>query len=181
LCCFPVLLAQVLTRLRLTWDGHETTREEGRDYSNIKDHGLRREKHSKNVTFLTIVLSFVGALTLGYIPALGTLVLCLFYLVLSVWVGGNLRRYVRQRYGIVQGCSLLSDGIEDRCTMCFCTCCAIIQVARHTHDDKEYPGYCCSTTGLEYGAPPGAPAYNVGTKESTLNSRHDYLPTRQRA
>jgi hypothetical protein len=26
-------------------------------------------------------------------------------------------------------------------------------MTRHTHDDKEFPGYCCTTTGLEMNAP----------------------------
>ena len=33
-----------------------------------------------------------------------------------------------------------------------CGCCSLIQMARHTHNDKEYPGYACTTTGLEVGA-----------------------------
>ena len=43
--------------------------------------------------------------------------------------------------------------VEDFLCMFFCGCCSLIQMGRHTHDDKEYPGYCCTTTGLEVGAP----------------------------
>ena len=43
--------------------------------------------------------------------------------------------------------------VEDFLCMFFCGCCSLIQMGRHTHNDKEYPGYCCTTTGLEVGAP----------------------------
>jgi PLAC8 family len=50
---------------------------------------------------------------------------------------------------------MAADGgyIEDCCCMTFCACCSLIQMARHTHNDKEYPGFCCTTTGLEVAAP----------------------------
>lgn len=158
LCCFPVLLGQLLTRFRLKWNGHEIKRERGDNTGNEYD---TKEQGEEMATFVKIILSFVVVLTLGYIPIVGTLVLVSFYLVTSVWIGGNLRRHVRQRYRIPGLFSLLPNRVEDRCTMFCCCCCAIIQVARHSHNDKEYPGYCCSTTGLEVGAPQILPAYST--------------------
>jgi hypothetical protein len=53
------------------------------------------------------------------------------------------------------GGTMAADGgyIEDCCCMTFCACCSLVQMARHTHNDKEYPGFCCTTTGLEVAAP----------------------------
>jgi Cys-rich protein (TIGR01571 family) len=149
-CCLPVLLAQVLTRLGMKWNGQETQYRsldgERDEYGN--DQPLQQRHTEKDTTFNKIVLALVGALTLGHIPVVGTLVVFLFYLVMMVWIGGNLRRYMRQRYSIPSKVRVLPGGLEDRCTMCCCGCCAVIQMARHTHDDKNYPGSCCTTTGL---------------------------------
>jgi hypothetical protein len=43
--------------------------------------------------------------------------------------------------------------VEDGICMFLCGCCSAIQMARHTHDDKEYPGHGCTTTGLGVDAP----------------------------
>lgn len=147
LCCFPLLVAQLLARLRLTWKG--TVQSGTGRVSNVHENGVLNQEE-QIATFIKLVLSFVVALLLGYIPILGSVVLLSFYAATAVWIGGNLRRHVRQRYRIQ---SRMPNCLDDRCTMCFCGCCALIQVARHTHDDKEYPGHCCSLTGLEAGAP----------------------------
>jgi hypothetical protein len=38
------------------------------------------------------------------------------------------------------------------CGLC-CSCCAGIQIARHTHDERRYPYNACSQTGLPSWAP----------------------------
>lgn len=163
LCCFPVLLAQVLTRLRLKWNGQEIEREQDDDDFTCSDKQYKeKESEEENaMTFNKVVLAFVGVLALGHIPLVGSLIVFIFYMVSMVWIGGNLRRYVRQRYKIPKRCSMCPGNTEDRCTMFFCGCCAMIQIARHTHNDKEYPGYCCTTTGLESGAPQLLPTYRT--------------------
>ena len=150
LCCYPILLAQLLTRLRLRWNGKEFPRAN----DNYDQSTQEQEEHM--ATFVKIVLSFVVALVLGYIPVLGSLVLLLFYLATVVWIGGNIRYHVRQRYRIPTRLPKTTA----RCEMCFCCCCSIIQIARHTHNDKDWPGYCCSATGLEAGAPKVLPVFS---------------------
>ena len=170
LCCFPVLLAQVLTRLRLQWNGKEIHIEKKANHK--RRLALDREEENA-MTFNKIVLTFVGVLALGHIPVAGSLMVCLFYVGSMVWIGGNVRKYVRKRYRIPRTLSMLPYEIEDRCTMCCCACCALIQVARHTHDDKEYPGYCCTTTGLELGAP-RLLATNINSKRVQRREEKEY-------
>jgi PLAC8 family len=151
LCCLPILLAQLLTRLGLQWNGRVSQYQyldDGASNECCNDQPFQRQDQEKGTTFNKIVLVLVGALTLGHIPVVGTLLVVLFYLVTLVWIGGNLRRHMRQIYKIPSKVSVLPGGLEDRCTMCCCGCCAAIQMARHTHDDKNYPGSCCTITGL---------------------------------
>ena len=162
LCCFPVLLAQVLTRLRLKWNGTILSMPEDEDEEEEDEHDKLEREEEMAMTFNKIVLTFVGVLLLGHLPVVGSVIVFLFYLVMSIWIGGNLRRVARQRYKIPTRCSMCAkSGAEDRCVMGLCGCCALIQIARHTHNDKEYPGYCCTTTGLELGAPQIEPVYYI--------------------
>jgi Cys-rich protein (TIGR01571 family) len=135
-CCTPILLAQLLTRLGLTWKGQEGTQEES------------------SLSFNRIVIAMIVALSFTHIPVLGTFLFLSFLLIVVVYVGSNLRRYVRKRYKIRATLPMkCGEGIDDCCCMLWCSCCSAIQMARHTHDDKEFPGYGCTTTGLDMTAP----------------------------
>jgi Cys-rich protein (TIGR01571 family) len=131
-CCSPVLIAQLVTRLGLSWKGTKASPEEA------------------SLAFNRIVLSFIGVLLFGNFPAIGFVAAMTFTICLMLWTGQNLRRAMRRRYNIPP---TLHENIDDCCCMFWCCCCSNIQMARHTHDDKEYPGACCTTTGLELDAP----------------------------
>jgi len=79
----------------------------------------------------------------------GVLHLAFFiYMLIAV---ANTRRYIRNKYAIrEQSC----QGMEDCCCACWCNCCTIMQMARHTADYDTYQARCCTSTGL----PPAAPA-----------------------
>ena len=170
-CCTPILLAQLVTRLGLNWKANViVTNDDDDDNNNSKEE-------EASLSFNRIVLSFVAVLMVGqFFPGFGLLLTGLYMLVLLVWIGGNLRHTVRQRYRIPPTffncntssnnicsycCSCHNDNnnnycyerIEDGLCMCVCGSCALIQMARQTHNDKEYPGLCCTTTGLERKAP----------------------------
>jgi Cys-rich protein (TIGR01571 family) len=130
-CCTPVAVAQLLTRLRLNWRG-------------LEDH-----PRETSLSFNKIVLSFVAVLVFGNVPAVGLFIILFYCVTVMVWIGGAVRKNMRQRYRIPDR----MGGAEDCVCMSFCGCCSLIQMARHTHDDKEYPGFCCTTTGLELEAP----------------------------
>lgn len=131
LCCTPVAVAQMLTRLRLNWRGRLDTPAE------------------VSLSFNKIVVTFCAVAVFGNLPVVGLVILFLYCLGVLVFVGSAIRKNMRQRYRIADRLGPANDCI----TMLCCGCCALIQMARHTHDDKEYPGYCCTTTGLDLEAP----------------------------
>jgi Cys-rich protein (TIGR01571 family) len=136
--CTPILVGQLLTRLQLDWRGHETD-----------------DSDTRAMTFNRIVMSAIAVLLLGYIPVVGSVVVLLYWVGVVVYVGTNLRTHMRRKYRIqAPCCARMCDGrCNDGLTMLLCGCCATIQMARHTHSDLEYPGYCCTTTGLPADAP----------------------------
>jgi PLAC8 family len=105
------------------------------------------------MTFNRIVMTIIFVLAFGAIPFVVyatflVAILCFMY------IGMKLRRYMRTKYEIPHGMlGKIHPAVDDVCCILFCTCCSGIQMARHTHDDKEWPGSCCTTNGLEYGAP----------------------------
>ena len=135
-CCTPILMAQLITRLRLTWNGREGSREE------------------TSLSYNRIVLGLVFTMTVLWVPIMGILCLVIFYLVVIVYIGSQVRGYMRQKYKIPSTLpTRCGDRVDDVCLMLCCGCCSSIQMARHTHDDKDYPGHGCTTTGLEVDAP----------------------------
>jgi len=132
LCCAPVLLAQLVTRLHLNWKGKKDTRQE------------------VSLSYNKIVLSFVAVLAFGNLPVIGTALILIYIIGVLLWTGRNLRKSIRERYNIP---SSLPGPIDDCCCMLVCCCCSSIQMSRQTHNDKEFPGYCCTPTGLDLDAP----------------------------
>ena len=134
--CAPVLMAQIVTRLKLTWNGQEGTPDQAA------------------LSFNKLVLALVFTMAFIWIPFVGGIFLFLYYLVVIVYVGSKVRSYMRQRYKIPSTLpTRCGDRIDDFCMMLFCGCCSTIQMARHTHDDKDHPGHACTTNGLQYDAP----------------------------
>lgn len=133
-CCLPVMIAQLLTRLKLNCWGKPAASEE-----------------EAGMSFNRIVISAIIFLLIGYIPVVGYVIGFGYIFFVVVWIGGNLRKTMREKYKIPP--SLCYDCCDDSLCMCLCPCCSTIQMARHTHNDREYPGYCCTTDGLEAGAP----------------------------
>jgi Cys-rich protein (TIGR01571 family) len=180
LICSPVLIAQLLTRLNLSYMGVPTLKINRLTTQTVLEDAIEEASLSYN----KIVLSYVAVLCLAnFLPAVGLVVVAIYILLLMVCVGSNIRRSMRQKYKIpfslpflqaIRRCfcrplpkkgvkrseptsvNVGSDGggyIEDYLCMFFFGCCSLVQMARHTHNDKEYPGFCCTTTGLEPGAP----------------------------
>jgi len=131
--CSPVFLAQIMTRLNLSSRGRDEGPEEAA------------------MTFNRVVMTLVVTLFFAYIPFAGPIV-SLIYCLYMLYVGVVTRKYMRKRYQIPPT-RFIGEHMDDGCCMVFCCCCSTIQMARHTHDDKEYPGLCCTTNGLEITAP----------------------------
>jgi Cys-rich protein (TIGR01571 family) len=135
-CCTPILMAQLITRLGLTWNGREGSLEEA------------------SLSYNRLILALVFTLTIFWIPLMGGFFLSIYYIVVIVCIGSKVRGHMRQKYKIPSTLpTRCGDRIDDVCLMLCCGCCSSIQMARHTHDDKDYPGHGCTTTGLEFDAP----------------------------
>eukprot|EP00980_Cylindrotheca_fusiformis_P019735 scaffold6898_cov123-Cylindrotheca_fusiformis.AAC.12 len=134
--CTPVLVAQLINRFHLTWNGSA---------GDVQDTQL---------SYNRIIMGFIIALGLWKIPGFGDVILLFYWIVVVVYIGTSVRAHTRQKYKIPATLpTRCGKSMEDCCCMTFCGCCSAIQIARHTHDDKEYPGLCCTTTGLGCEAP----------------------------
>jgi len=85
--------------------------------------------------------------------------LFLYKLVLVAWsiylliVGTITRQRMRLKYDIDGSCCAGPDCLDDCCCIFWCNCCTVIQMDRHTHDERRYPYDCGSATGLGPNAP----------------------------
>jgi Cys-rich protein (TIGR01571 family) len=96
----------------------------------------------------------IFVLAFFWVPVLGWILVFGFYAIVVVLIGSNVRAYMRQKYKIPARLPFrCGQYIDDLFFMLFCGCCSTIQMARHTHDDKDYPGHGCTTTGLGPDAP----------------------------
>ncbi|KAL3936567.1 MAG: hypothetical protein SGBAC_008136 [Bacillariaceae sp.] len=135
-CCTPVLIAQLIRRLNLT------------------STGLVGDVEETQLSYNRIIIGFLIALGFWKIPGLGDLIMTSYWMFVVVFIGTQVRAHMRQKYKIPATLpTRCLKRHEDCCCMTFCGCCATIQMARHTHDDKEYPGHGCTTTGLGFDAP----------------------------
>lgn len=160
--CLPVQIAQLVTRLGLDWRGREPM---GSTVSPSSLTVMEASTEEASLSYNKIVLSFLAILLLGnFLIGANVIVVGLYMILLLLTTGINLRRNVRIRYKIPTrtSASCLSNHesinhctecVEDGVCMLLCSCCSVIQMARHTHNDREYPGYACTTTGLAVGAP----------------------------
>ena len=137
-CCSKIAMAQIMTRMHLTWLG---------------EPGAIVATRSTFKVVIILLLSYVvysstlEFASLDYWPDRPPT-----YIVAMKLIGSLLwtRQSVREQYSIPEQHCV---GCEDICCATFCTCCTLAQMARHTGEYETYPGAWCTTTGL----PPGAP------------------------
>jgi Cys-rich protein (TIGR01571 family) len=135
-CCTPVLIAQLINRFRLTWNG------------------LAGEIEETQLSYNRIIIGFIVTLGFWKIPGLGDLMMISYWILIVVYSGTKVRAHVRHKYKIPETLpTRCGKRMDDCCCMMFCGCCSAIQMSRHTHDDKEFPGHGCTTTGLGFDAP----------------------------
>jgi Cys-rich protein (TIGR01571 family) len=131
--CTPIILAQVMTRLRLNAIGVR-----GQD-------SLRHHTFWWVLSFwILFLILFFGFIT---VEAVWIVVLCIFGVYHTI-ASTNVRSTMRRRYNIHSECCICCDGVfDDCCTSFWCAPCSVIQMARHTHDIHKYPYDGCSKTG----------------------------------
>ena len=132
LFCNPILFGQLAQRMRLGCCGDPI------------------HKPSNVCTVITIsYLLYVCS----YVVALGPFIWP-FWLMYTWILVMNVRYAYRSHYQIKPACCNCCDGrMDDFCCAVFCSCCAGIQMARQTHEERRYPYHCCSPTGLDPTAP----------------------------
>jgi len=123
-CCDILLVGQLLNRLGLDSIGSS-----GGD--------------KKTVWMITWVI-FVLFILVGY----WVWPLFIIWVVLCMT---KIRNLLRRKYQIPA--SSCGDSMDDCCMSFWCTCCVLVQMARHTHDTDKYPYNCCAETGLPATAP----------------------------
>jgi len=132
--CPPVLLAQIVSRLGLDYQGRTTS-----------------SRVEASLSYNRIILTWMSVL--GVASYVGWMVFSMmFAAILLATVGVTVRKHLRSRYRMDERRPCVQKPF-DCVTMFVCGPCALIQMARQTHDDKEYPGQCCTTNGLEWDAP----------------------------
>lgn len=131
-CCNPILFGQVMQRMKLDVFGGKSG------------------NYERTCTIITTMFVI-------------TFVLCLFGLGIFIWpffavytwiAFSNARYFYRKHYDIKPSlCDCCEGRMDDFCCIFFCGCCTGIQLARHTHDERQYPYECCSPTGISERAP----------------------------
>jgi len=160
--CFPVTLAQVMTRMDLTWIGDY--RGSDRRVPSMTANGIRtRIFFSTFKCVMTIYIVYlVGLYIKGKLFQEMMLELPIpLFLPMSWWdflfwvycfvAVMKTRSYIRRKYSIPES---ECHGCEDCCCAFFCLPLTICQMARHTADYETYRAVPCNESGL----PPSAPA-----------------------
>lgn len=148
LCCTQLAMAQVISRMQLTWTG-----EPGSFYSSSRAFPaillLVASYFSYSVALELAALPYSVLEVPPYIAGLrfGGNFLFMFW---SIYALCRTRENVRARYQIKEE---RCQGCEDLCCAVWCGCCATAQMMRHTGEYEVYPAVCCSRTGH----PPGTP------------------------
>lgn len=157
LICNEIAMAQVMERMRFSWIGNRT----------MSDRALNTYR-----TVLILVVCYYIFNTALFL-AMGqnvnyyydiqdfnpTIVIAknvgaLLFTVWSVYALYKTRRNVREEFSIPEERCI---GCEDCLCATFCCVCTVAQMSRHTGDYDQYPGVCCSETGLPDHAPLAAP------------------------
>ena len=151
-CClsfffFPVLLGQVMTRMKLSMTGMPSN-----------------QRSASWSPFRVILISVIIVAGIQYsvaqrvnssmdndvVQRLGHATLFVFGVYLLVLLVRT-RYHIRETYEIPEQCCI---GCEDCCCVYWCGVCTVSQMARHTADYRTYQAYYCTETGLGEGAPP---------------------------
>lgn len=140
--CTAVLLAQIMTRLKLNICGVP---------SPPHSDGYEATIWCISISWFVVLLLSCGLLAVDVATAFS--ILLIWIICISI-VGANVRSNMRRRYNVEADCWPACDGVmEDFCCSLWCCCCTSIQMARETHDEKAYPYHCCTATGLSADAP----------------------------
>lgn len=143
--CQQIAMGQVMQRLGLTWLGYP---------------GPEVSTRNTFCVVLTLVICYtIYDMALGFIsnpdgtePAFISALNIIGAVLFTAWSLFALcktRESLREKYSIPEE---RCTGCEDMCCACFCPCCSVCQMLRHTGEYETYRGSCCTETGLANGA-----------------------------
>lgn len=146
--CDKISMAQIMTRLSLTWLGEPGQRVATQN--TFKVVILLLCSYIMYSTSLEIAsLQFTPLTTPPLLIALKSIGSGLFFM-WTIYSLCRTRQNLRRQYSIPEE---RCQGCEDLCVTFFCGCCALSQMARHTGEYETYPGVCFSSTGHPVGTP----------------------------
>jgi len=152
-CCVPVLLGQVLTRLNLNLLGRPRR---GRLASgitafkvlfilNLMIQVLGRYMQFQQLSNALASFPLPAEKPTGYVSIQTLFFIVLLYLTYLTFA---MRQYVRERYRIPVECCC-NGCCEDFWCACCCMSCAVMQMACHTRNTATQNIMCCTETGLQ--------------------------------
>lgn len=136
-CCTYIAMGQLLQRLKLNMCGLQ-----GDYYKNT----------CIGWTILWAISLIVYCIVISVSNGYGVF----FYYILALVALAaltNARYYMRQKWSIPADCCDGNGCLGDCCCVFWCNCCSIIQMMRHTHDERVDYYSCGSVTGLNAEAP----------------------------
>jgi len=155
-CCTPtILLAQLLTRMKMTWKGKPTSASEEYKKTFCNVITVASINFAINSVFYCIAV-------IPYQDSDGDLIMvqneeCVpwqmnlvnwssrLFMVYTFIVMVRLRRTIRAKYSIPEtNC----EGCEDYCCVFFCGFCSAVQMAHQTAEYENQDALCFTTTGL---------------------------------
>jgi len=151
--CTPILMAQVMQRMKFNFCGDPSN-----DYEPVCSvFTIIRIATIFSVAMINILLMSQNDAVIETIGPILILVLRIVQVfgIYSIIAFTRARISMRRKYKIKPSCCSTDGCIEDCCTVWWCSCCAAIQMARHTHDERKRNNTYdwTSRTGLYPGAP----------------------------
>ncbi len=139
-CLHYIAVGQLLQRMKLNFLGSESS----------------ESSYKHTCVIWTVVAAFtwtIGLIFSGISEGYSIVILYIFAGFLALVALTQARFHMRQKYSIPADCCADSGCLSDCCCMYWCSCCGVIQMMRHTHDEKKYVYNCTSQTGLHSDAP----------------------------
>jgi len=142
LFCPLIAAGQVATRLQLNWYGRSGTK--------VDSYAVQNNMLAIVIFWLVLNVIAIHYMMVQwlrgwwfYTDAFPTIAINVVMYIITVIVVTNTRKHVREKCEISDDC----PG-EDFCKTVTCMPCTVAQLGRHTADYENFPGYCCSKTGL---------------------------------
>jgi len=183
-CCFPILLGQVVERLKYATSGDgkslpicwmfailfmitsiiEIVILATKDYGAAVAYNTTDNTWTDDITTTSTGNNYLNAPLNSQILVWVLAVWAWFIFIVSCCT----RMKMRKQYQIEPLCCG-DNCCDDCCVTWFCNCCSTVQMARQTHDEDTYKYHMTSRTGLGLGAP--EIVYDEDTYEYQMTSR----------